>query len=317
VTHGLLEVSDLRHSYAGTRVLDGVSFHVARGEMLGLLGPNGSGKSTILRALSGLLSPETGTLRIEGVSEAFGGRALRSRMGVVFQSPSVDDRLSVRENLELSARLHRIPAALMPARVDEALSFSELKERAEDRVLQLSGGMKRRLELARALLPEPALLVLDEPTTGLDEGSFRRFWQRIAELRTSRGQSVLLTTHRADEAALCDRVLVIDHGRVVASGTPAELIARVSGDVLTLEASEPEALAQEIAARFSLQAQVVAGRVVVERERGHELIPRLIEALPPGRIASLSMHRPTLADVFVKLTGHSLSVDQEAGKGSA
>jgi ABC-2 type transport system ATP-binding protein len=196
--------------------------------------------------------------------------------------------------------------------VDEGLAFAELQARAEDRVMNLSGGMKRRLELARAMLPEPALLVLDEPTTGLDEVSFRRFWQRIAEARRARGLSVLLTTHRADEAALCDHVIVMDHGTIVGSGTPQELIARVSGDVLVLEASAPEELAKSISERFDLQARVVEGRVVVERERGHELVPRLIEALPAGRIESLSMHRPTLADVFVKLTGHSLSAEQSA-----
>ena len=176
-----------------------------------------------------------------------------------------------------------------------------------DRVLDFSGGMKRRLELARALLHEPSLLIMDEPTTGLDERFFRQSWERIEALRDSRGLTVLLTTHRAEEAERCDRVAVVDQGRVIAQDTPEALRGQVAGDVLTLEARDPEALGAELAERFALQPRVVEGKLVIERERGHELIPRIVEALPVGRIASLSMHRPTLSDVFVKLTGRSLA----------
>jgi ABC-2 type transport system ATP-binding protein len=287
-------------------VLDGLSFAVRPGEIFGLLGPNGSGKSTALRVLTGLLVPDAGEIRLDGAAVAPGGRALRRCMGVVFQSGSLDPRLSARENLRLAAALHGLPADHARARCEELLEFTALRERGDDVVSTFSGGMKRRLELARALLHEPSLLVMDEPTTGLDERFFREAWERIERLRAQRGLTVLLTTHRADEAERCDRVAVVDGGRVIAEDTPEALRARVAGDVLTIDAREPEALAAELAARLQLAPRIADGRVLIEHERGHALIPRLVEALPPGRIEAISMHRPTLSDVFVKLTGRSL-----------
>jgi ABC-2 type transport system ATP-binding protein len=304
-----LEVRGLRHRFGAVSVLDGLSFRVEPGQIFGLLGPNGCGKSTTLRVLTGLLAPDAGELLLDGEPVAPGGRALRQRMGVVFQAPSLDARLSARENLTLGAALYGVDGATASRRIDELLELTALRERQHDPVGDFSGGMKRRLELARALLHEPALLVMDEPTTGLDERSFRQTWERIGELRASRGLTVLLTTHRADEAERCDRVAVVDGGEVIAEDDPESLRRRVSGDVLTLEASEPEALAAELSERFDVVARVQGGRVVLERERGHELIPRLVESLPAGRLDSLSMHRPTLADVFVKLTGRSLGDD--------
>jgi len=310
----LLEIADLSHTFGHVRVLDGLSLRLARGEIFGLLGPNGCGKSTTLRVLTGLLLPDAGELFLSGKSVAPGGRELRKRIGVVFQSSSLDQRLSARENLGLFATLQRLPAASAKLRIADALEFAQLQERADDPVTQLSGGMKRRLELARALLHEPALLLLDEPTTGLDEPSFRRTWQRIVGLRERTQLSVLLTTHRADEAARCDRVAIMDRGRCMALDTPEALIAQVAGDVLTLELRALDDLPttlETLRRLFALEARELAGKVVVECERGHELIPRLVEALPPGSVRSLSMHRPTLADVFVKLTGRSLGTDTD------
>lgn len=311
-----LEVQRLRHRFGARAVLDDLSFSVAPGEVVGLLGPNGCGKSTTLRAIMGALVPDAGRLVLDGHEVRFGGRRLRRRMGVVFQSGSLDARLSARENLELAAALYGVSRAEADRRIDELLALTGLTERARDRVLSFSGGMRRRLELVRALLHEPALLVMDEPTTGLDESAYRQTWQRITALRAARGLSVLLTTHRSDEAERCDRVVVVDGGRAIAEGSPARLRQRVSGDVLTLEADQPERLAEEIGRRFSLPAAVVEGKVHIERERGHELIPRLVEALPAGRIQSLSMHRPSLADVFVKLTGRSLGQDADGAVGA-
>jgi ABC-2 type transport system ATP-binding protein len=304
-----LEVRELRHRFGERVVLDGLSFTVEPGEIFGLLGPNGSGKSTTLRVLTGLLVPDAGQLLLDGAPVQPGGRALRQRMGVVFQSPSLDPRLTARENLMLSATLYGITGAEAARRCDALLQMASLMERADDPVVDFSGGMKRRLELGRALLHDPALLVMDEPTTGLDERSFRQNWERIERLREQRGLTVLLTSHRADEAERCDRVAVVDGGRVIAQDTPEALRRRVSGDVITLEAHDPEPLAQELSQRFELEARVVDGRVVLEREEGHALIPRLVESVPAGRIESLSMHRPTLADVFVKLTGRALGDD--------
>ena len=243
-----------------------------------------------------------------------GGRALRQRMGVVFQAPSLDGRLTARENLALSAALYGVSGAQARERIEALLEFTALRARADEAVLKFSGGMRRRLELARALLHEPSVLLMDEPTTGLDERFFRQTWERIEALRAERGLTVLLTTHRAEEAERCDRVAVVDQGKVIAEGEPEALRSRVAGDVLTLEAAEPDALCRELAERFEIAPRVVDGKVVLERERGHELIPRLIEALPAGRIHSLSMHRPTLSDVFVKLTGRSLRAEGAASK---
>jgi ABC-type nitrate/sulfonate/bicarbonate transport system ATPase subunit len=198
----LLEVRGLRHAFGAARVLDGLGFSVRHGEVFGLLGPNGCGKSTTLRVLTGLLMPDAGEILLDCRVIPPGGRALRNRVGVVFQTPSLDPRLSARESLQLSAQLQRVPRAAVSTRVAQALELAQLSDRRHERVMELSGGMKRRLELARALLHEPALLIMDEPTSGLDEVSFRRTWEHLTELRRQRGVTVLLTTHRPEEAAL-------------------------------------------------------------------------------------------------------------------
>ncbi|HEY2733574.1 MAG TPA: ABC transporter ATP-binding protein [Polyangiales bacterium] len=311
----LIEIADLSHAFKRVRVLSGLSFGVMRGEIFGLLGPNGCGKSTTLRVLTGLLVPDSGELRLLGEVVTPGGRALRRQIGVVFQSPSLDGRLSARENLNLSAALSRVPSALIAARVNDALSFAQLSDRSDDLVNTFSGGMKRRLEIARALLHEPQLLLLDEPTSGLDEPSFQRTWQRILALRERMQLTVLLTTHRAEEAALCDRVAILDRGRVIALDAPAALVERVAGDVLTLEVDDLERAVEEVQRVFGIPARIASGKLIIEHERGHELIPRLVEALTPGSIRSLSMHRPSLADVFVQLTGRPLGEDTELGDG--
>lgn len=305
----VLQIRGLEHAYGEQRVLDGVDLTVGQGEVFGLLGPNGCGKSTTLRVLTGLLVPDAGEIRFEGALVAAGSRGLRERMGVVFQAPSVDPRLSARENLRLSARLYGLRRADADRRIAELLLFAQLADRGDEQVANFSGGMVRRLELLRALLHEPSLLLMDEPTTGLDETSFRRTWARIESLRKQRQLTVLFSTHRADEAQLCDRVAVMDGGKIVAVDTPERLRRRVSGDVLTFEARDLEGLRSELQQRLGLESAVVEGKLRLEVERGHELIPRIVEALPAGRIESLSMHRPTLADVFVKLTGRSLLDD--------
>lgn len=313
----LLGVSGLRHAYGERTVLDGLSFGVARGELFGLLGPNGCGKSTTLRVLTGLLVPDAGSLTFGGEPTQGGSRRLRAGMGVVFQSPSLDPKLTARENLRLSAALYGIRGAEAARKVEAVLETAELLPRGDDTVSEYSGGMKRRLELSRALMHDPDLLVMDEPTTGLDESAFRRTWEHILELRRTRGLTVLFSTHRAEEAQLCDRVAIVDGGRIIAEGEPEVLRQRVAGDVLTLDvattvasggsaAVSPETLVSDIARRFEVSPRLVDGRIVIEASRGHELIPRLVEALPAGAITSLSMHRPTLADVFVQLTGRKL-----------
>ncbi len=291
----------------GERVaVDGVDFDAAPGEVLGFLGPNGAGKSTLFHLLTGLLAPDAGEMRVDGRVARPTDPAVRACYGVVFQSKSLDDKLTARENLVLGAALHAVPRREALGRVDEALRWMDLAGRADEPVERLSGGMRRRLEVARALLHAPQILVLDEPTQGLDQTTFLKVWERIAAER-ARGMTALVTTHRPEEAERCDRIAVLDRGRIVACDTPAELKKHVGGDVLTIEADDPEGLAAQLSARFDRPATVVGGTVTLERRQGHELIPRIVESLPAGRLRSVSLRRPTLADVFLKITGRGLA----------
>jgi ABC-2 type transport system ATP-binding protein len=306
----LLQLEGLTRRFKSRVALDGLSLSVRAGEIVGLLGPNGAGKSTTFQVLAGLLAPDAGRVLFEGRPLSLHDPALRQRLGIIFQRGSLDDLMSARENLLLGARLYGLTGERAHTRVEQMLRLIGLEARGDERVVTWSGGMRRRLELARALVHQPRVLLMDEPTQGLDEASFRSFWAHLRALRDTEGLTVLLTTHRADEAQLCDRLAVLDAGRLVATDTPAALAARVGGDILLLEGREPEALAAEVRERLGLDARVVEGRVQVEAEQGHALVPRLVEALPAGRLASVSLRRPTLADVFLQLTGRTLGADQ-------
>jgi ABC-2 type transport system ATP-binding protein len=287
-------------------VLRSVSLEVRAGEILGLLGPNGAGKSTLFAVLAGLLRPSAGTFLLDGAEIAPGARALRARAGIVFQEPGLDGKLTAEENLRLAAALHRVPRAAARERIARLLAGAGLAGRAGEAAERLSGGLRRRLELARALVHAPDLLVMDEPTTGLDAAAFRAFWEGIEALRRAEGTTVIVTTHRPDEAERCDRLAVLAGGTIVACETPDRLRARVSGDVVVVEGDEPEDLARELAERLGLDARVRADGVHVEREQGHALVPRIVEAFPPGRLRSVAVRRPTLADVYLAVTGAGL-----------
>jgi len=306
----LLEISGLSRRFGERLALDDLSFEVRSGEIFGLLGPNGAGKSTAFQILACTLRPDAGRIFFAGSELSLDDPALRRQMGVVFQRSSLDDQLTARENLLLGARLYALPRAVAKARVAEMFALIELSDRADEKVEGWSGGMRRRLELARALVHQPKVLLMDEPTQGLDEASFRKFWAHVKALRQARGLTVLLTTHRPEEADQCDRLAILDAGRLVAIDSPAALASKMGGDVITVEAEEPEAIARVLQERLELPTTVVDGRVQVERRDGHALIPRLVEAFPPGRLQSVSLRRPTLADVFLKLTGHALGSDR-------
>lgn len=310
-----LRVDGLRHRYGadGPDVLDDLDLSVAEGEIVGLLGPNGSGKSTALRIVSGLLAPTAGRVAVAGLPVGPRAAAARARVGVVFQSPSLDLRLSARENLELAATLHGVDRAA----VGPALGAAQLAGRADDLVATYSGGMRRRLDIARALLHDPALLILDEPTAGLDEASFRATWDQIEARRAAGGVSALVTTHRPEEADRCDRVVVLSGGRAVASDRPSALKARLASDVIVVEGDDPGALAAAIEQRFRQQISPLTvlrdgDRVTITCERGHELVPRLVEAFDGGRLRSVGLRQPSLADAFLAITGSSLHADADA-----
>ncbi len=302
-----LQLDGLRRRFGDRVALDGLTLSVERGEIFGVLGPNGAGKSTAFHVLTGMLAADGGRILLDGApADPARDARLRARLGVVFQHPSLDGKLTARENLELGAALYAVPSREARRRVDETLRLFDLTERADEPAEKLSGGMRRRLELGRVLLHQPELLIMDEPSAGLDQASLRRFWGELSQIRRARGMTILVTTHQPEEAEQCDRLAVIDHGKVIAEGTPAELRAQVGGDVVTVEADEPEAIAATVREAFALAPRVVDGRVVVEAPRAHELIPRLVEKFPSGRLRAVGMRPPSLADVFIKLTGRQL-----------
>ncbi|MFL6192811.1 MAG: ATP-binding cassette domain-containing protein [Thermoanaerobaculia bacterium] len=312
-----VEARGLRFSYPRRRgapvrpALAGVDFDVMAGEAFGFLGPNGGGKSTLFRILATLARPESGTLRVFGADLASQAREVRRRLGVVFQNPSLDVQLTVRENLVHQGHLHGLAGRDLAGRIDAALDRFGLREREGQRAKELSGGLRRRVEIAKALLHDPRLLLLDEPSTGLDPGARRDLWETLEALR-SQGVTVLLTTHFMEEGDRCDRLVLLDRGLIVAEGSPAALKAEIGGDVVTLAGPDPEALAREVAARFpELKPAMRDASVRLEAARGHEVAARLAEALP-GRIESVTVARPSLEDVFLLRTGRRLDDDEEA-----
>lgn len=310
----LLHLEGLTRRFKGRVAVDGLTLSVRPGEILGLLGPNGAGKSTTFQILAGLLAPDAGQVRFAGRELSLSDPALRRQMGIIFQRSSLDDLLTARENLMLGARLYGLTGERARERVEAMLGLIGLADRGDERVGTWSGGMRRRLELARALVHQPRVVLMDEPTQGLDEGAFRTFWAHLKRLRDAEGITVLLTTHRADEAEVCDRLAVLDAGKLVACDTPAALASRMGGDILTVEASEPEVLAREVREKLGVDAKVVDGKVQVEARQGHSLVPRLVESFPAGRLSSVSLRRPTLADVFLQLTGRALGADVPAAE---
>ena len=312
----VLEVSGLRHAYGEREVLRGVDLVIRRGETFGLLGPNGSGKSTALAVLAGLVPRQAGTIRWEGRELGISDRAFRSAISVVFQRPSLDPKLTSMQNLLLAGTLQGLPRRVAAERARMLLETAGLLDRAGDFVDELSGGMKRRLDLARALMHEPRLLFMDEPTSGLDEASFRDTWSRLATLREGRELTVIVATHRPDEAEHCSRLAVLAEGRVAIVDTPSALQAQVGKDIVVLRASDPASLADDVRSRFNVPCFVDGADVLIETERGHELVPRLVEGLSSHRLDSVSLRRPTLADVFVKITGTALAADLAQGSPS-
>ena len=302
-----LRVEGLSRRFGARVALDGVSFEVAPGELFGLLGPNGAGTTTAFRLLAGLLPAHTGTVAFDGRPVSTADTAYRAHLGVVFQEPSLDLKLTARENLRLGAALYNLPRSVAARRIDQALELMALGDRADEPASKYSGGMRRRIEIARVLLHEPTLLLLDEPGRGVDPEALRRIWDEIGALAAARGTSVIVTTHQPEEAERCQRIAILDGGRLAVTGTPDELRAHVAGDVVRVRGDRPDELRATIATRLALQGRIVDGDVVVEAARGHEVVPRIAELFPPGRLAAIATSRPTLADVFAKLTGKGLS----------
>lgn len=304
-----LEARELSFSYGERKALDDVSFSIARGEIFGFLGPNGGGKTTLFKVLSTLAPVQAGSARMLGYDLAGDTIAVRRRLGVVFQHPSLDGKLTVTENLAHHGRLYGITGARLRERSALMLERLRLADRASDLVETLSGGLKRRVELAKALLHQPELLLLDEPSTGLDPAARRDFSNYLANLRESERTTIVLTTHYMEEAERCDRIGLLHQGKLVASAPPGELKAQVGGDVVVIQAGAPELLQRKMLQRLKLKSQLVDGTLRIERPRGHEIVREVVEAFG-DEIVSVSFGNPTLEDVFVHLTGHRFFTDR-------
>ncbi len=301
--NAIISVRDLVHRYRDRTALGGVSFDVRPAELFGLLGPNGSGKTTLFRILSTLMVPSAGTAVVAGFDTVRESAALRRHIGVVFQEQSVDPKLTAYENLWHQGHLYGLRGPALKERIEEILTRVGLLDRARDRVETFSGGMQRRIELAKGLLHHPQVLLLDEPTTGLDPGARRDLWQYLQTLRDRERVSVIVTTHLMEEAERCDRLAILNEGQLVALGTPAELTREIGGDVVLLEARDPEKLAERIRSLFHVDATVMGAHIRLEIENGHRFVPDVVEAFP-GEIQALSVSKPTLEDVFIHRTGH-------------
>ncbi|MBK9376719.1 MAG: ABC transporter ATP-binding protein [Holophagales bacterium] len=314
----LVSVEGLSRTYGDRLALDRVSFDVAPGELFALLGPNGGGKTTLFKLLATLIPPSGGTFRVDGLSPDGSLRELRRRLGVVFQSPSLDRKLTVQENLLVHGAILGLGGRALGTRAGELLARMGVGDRAKDLVETLSGGLARRVEIAKALLGAPKVLLLDEPSTGLDPLARRSLRALLAELARG-GTTVLLTTHLFDEAEEAGRIGILDRGRLVALGAPSDLKREVGGDVLVLATDSDEeaaALATEVSASLGPDLAPKPGRVAavgatvrVERPDGPALVPVLAAAFP-GRFRSLTLGAPSLEDVFVDRTGHPF---EEAG----
>ncbi len=311
-----VRVENVSFAYPRRPVFHGLDLEVERGKLFALVGPNGSGKSTLLRLVATLIPPDAGAISLFGHDAIRAARAARHLLGVVFQSPALDKKLTVGENLRYQGWLYGLHGSQLHRRIDEVLEIAGVADRAREAVGTLSGGLQRRVEIAKALLHRPRLLVLDEPTTGLDLSSRRQLVHYLRYLRDTTELTVLLTTHLLDEAEWCDEVAIMDGGRIVGRGTPRDLIEHVGGQVLWITTSRLRELAQRLRQQWQLEAQVIDNQLRVElpaqfNGKASQLLVEIVEQ-NPGAISSITLAQPTLEDVFIHLTGRRLSTSPPA-----
>ncbi len=300
-----VQVSELTRRFGEVTAVDGVSFEVGEAEIFGFLGPNGAGKTTTISMLCTLLRPTAGGARIGGHDIVDDPAGVRREIGIVFQDSTVDERLTARENLVFHGELFGMAKADIAPRAEQLLERVGLLDRANDAVITFSGGMRRRLEVARGLMHWPSVLFLDEPTVGLDPQTRRSIWAYARSLRDTEGVTIFLTTHYMDEAEACDRVAIMDDGKIIALDTPDRLKARLGGDVVSLSGPDNEALAREVRESFEVETRFEDDAVEFNVERGGDFIPVLLSRLE-SEVSSVGIRAPTLEDVFVSMTGHQI-----------
>ncbi|MCG3205111.1 MAG: Daunorubicin/doxorubicin resistance ATP-binding protein DrrA [Elusimicrobia bacterium] len=302
-----VQVVDVNHSYTvgkkTRQVLDHLNITVKRGEIFGLLGPNGGGKTTLFKILSTAIPLTSGEVKIFDFDLKTQAHQIRNKMGVVFQHPSLDKKLTLLENIETQGVLYGLGREEIKSRSSQLLKKFSLLDRAHDFVEHLSGGLQRRAEIVKALLHEPELLLMDEPSTGLDPGSRRDLWDLLNNLKNE-GVTILLTTHLMEEADKCDRVSILHHGRTIKTGTPNDLKNKIGGDMIVVHADQLDLLSSKIHQTFGLTPILIDNTLRIEMAEGHKFIPKLVESFP-GLIKAVSVGKPTLEDVFVHETGQA------------
>lgn len=310
----IIEVKNLTKKFNGLIAVDSVSFEVYKGEIFGFLGPNGAGKSTTINILATLLKPTAGEALINSFSINSQREQVRHSIGLVFQDPSLDDRLTAEENLRFHAQLYGVLKQVYPGRVREVLELVELWERKNDTVKKFSGGMKRRLEIARGLIHYPAVLFLDEPTLGLDPQTRSHIWQYILKLKKEKQMTIFMTTHYMNEAEYCDRIAIIDKGKIVALDTPNALKKMVRGDIIQIKSPQVEELKNEIKTLCpGKEIKEDQGVLQIEVGEGEKILPRLAKELA-APLDSIELRKPTLDDVFLKLTGKEMRAAHASAK---
>jgi ABC-2 type transport system ATP-binding protein len=309
-----IEVDDLVKSYGDVDAVRGVSFSVPPGEVFGFLGPNGAGKSTTINMLCTLARPTSGAARVSGFDVVSRRDAVRRHIGLVFQDPTLDLQLTAEQNLRLHAELYGIDAGVIPARMEQMLDMVGLADRSDHKVMTFSGGMKRRLEIARGLMHSPRVLFLDEPTIGLDPQTRSSMWRYIRALQEAEGTTIFMTTHYMEEAEFCDRIAIMDRGEIVVLDTPESLKAGVGADRVVLGTADDEAALAALRDRFGIEASVAEDAVTFHVERGEAFVPRLFAELGVA-ITSVAVSRPTLDDVFMRYTGSTIRDAETGGVG--
>lgn len=304
-TSNVIEVSELTRKFKQLVAVDKVSFNVREGEIFGFLGPNGAGKTTTISMLCTLLKPTSGSARVNGYDVNTQMDQVRHSIGLVFQDTTLDSYLSAEQNLRFHAYAYNVPAEVREQRIHELMEMVGLWDRRKDKILNYSGGMKRRLEIARGLLHEPKVLFLDEPTIGLDPQTRSGIWEYITNLQKKSNLTIFMTTHYMEEAENCGRIAVIDHGHIIAIDTPDKLKDSFGGDVVTLKARDNQAAVEDIKQRYGIEAQLKEGTVSFKIANGESFLPEFVRGFNDG-LLSIGLRRPTLEDVFLKLTGRQI-----------
>ena len=309
----IIEVSELSRRFGCIKAVEGISFKVMKGEIFGFLGPNGAGKTTTINMLCTLLKPSSGRATVNGFDIIKQRADVRRSIGLVFQESSLDEYLTAEQNLLFHAYAYNIPREIRGKRIDQLLQLVELVERRKSKVSTFSGGMKRRLEIARGLLHDPHILFLDEPTLGLDPQTRRHIWDHIKELRRQHELTIFLTTHYMDEAENCQRITIIDNGKIIALDSPENLKDNVGGDLVTLKAEDSNHALKELRSKYDIEPIIENGSISFTVAQGERFIAGLMDGFE-SRLVSINVRRPTLDDVFLKMTGRAIREEEASFK---